>query len=75
MAQNWIQAVAKKSAADGKIGAFKKKADAAGMSTPAYAAKVLSPASKADLTTKRQANFAKNVGKLKHPGIGRKAKG
>ena len=29
MAQNWIQAVAKKSAADGKIGAFKKKADAA----------------------------------------------
>lgn len=39
-------------------GAFKKKAQEAGMSTQAYAEKVLSSGSKASATTKKQAGLA-----------------
>ena len=46
-------------------GAFRAKAKAAGMSTSAYAAKVTKPGSSASTTTKRQANLAKTLGKLR----------
>ena len=42
-------------------GAFKKKAQAAGMTTGAYAAKVTKPGSTASTRTKRQANLAKTL--------------
>ena len=45
-------------------GAFRKKAKAAGMSVPAYAAKVTKKGSKASTRTKRQANLAKTLRKL-----------
>ena len=45
-------------------GAFTKKAKAAGMSTSAYAAKVLKPGSKASTRTKRQANLARTLKKM-----------
>jgi len=44
-------------------GAFTAKAKKAGMSVPAYAAKVLRPGSKASALTKKQANFARNARK------------
>ena len=60
---NWIKGAIK------HPGAFKKKAKAAGMSTSAYANKVTKKGSKASSTTKRQANLAKTLGKLrKHRG-------
>ena len=46
-------------------GAFSAKAKAAGMSTAAYAAKVTKPGSTASTTTKRQANLAKTLGKMR----------
>ena len=46
----WIQNAIK------RPGAFRKKAKAAGMSTHAYAEKVLSSGSHADARTKRQAS-------------------
>ncbi len=47
-------------------GAFKKKAKKAGMSTSAYAAKVTKKGSKASAQTRRQANLAKTLAKLRH---------
>jgi len=46
-------------------GAFTKKAQAAGESVQAYAAEVTKPGSKASTTTRRQANLAKTLGKLR----------
>jgi len=46
-------------------GAFRKKAQAAGMSTSAYASQVLSPGSRADTRTKRQANLARTFAKMR----------
>jgi len=46
-------------------GAFKKKAKKAGMSTSAYATKVLKKGSKASTRTKRQAALAKTLGKMR----------
>jgi hypothetical protein len=46
-------------------GAFSAKAKHAGMSTSAYAAKVTKPGSSASTTTKRQANLAKTLSKLR----------
>jgi 2-hydroxychromene-2-carboxylate isomerase len=48
-------------------GAFTKKAKAAGMSTSAFAAKVLSPKSKASTQTKRQAALAQTLRKFRKP--------
>jgi hypothetical protein len=48
-----------------KPGALTKKAKSAGMSTSAYANKVTKPGSKASTTTKRQANLAKTLSKMK----------
>lgn len=56
---NWIAGAIK------HPGAFSKKAKAAGMSTSAYASKVTKKGSKASETTKRQANLAKTLGKLR----------
>ena len=56
---NWIKG------AIGHPGAFSKKAKAAGMSTSAYASKVTKKGSKASTQTKRQANLAKTLGKLR----------
>ena len=56
---NWIQGAIK------RPGAFSAKAKAAGMSTAAYAAKVTKPGSKASTLTKRQANLAKTLGKMR----------
>jgi hypothetical protein len=48
-------------------GKFSAKAKAAGMSTQAYASKVLAaPEGRYDPATRRQANFAKNSTKFKH---------
>jgi hypothetical protein len=46
-------------------GAFKAKAKAAGMSTGAYASKVLGAQSHASTTTKRQASLAKTLAKIR----------
>lgn len=59
MAEKWIQRAIK------RPGAFRKKAQAAGMSTQEYAQKVLKKGSKADATTKRQAVLAKTLAKLR----------
>ena len=45
------------------MGAFSAKAKKAGMSTAAYASKVLKKGSTASAATKKQANFARNVRK------------
>ena len=56
---NWIQGAIK------HPGAFKAKAKKAGMSTSAYASKVTKKGSTASATTKRQANLAKTLSKLR----------
>ena len=56
---NWIQGAIK------RPGAFSAKAKAAGMSTSAFAAKVSKPGSKASTLTKRQANLAKTLSKMR----------
>jgi len=57
--ENWIKGAIK------KPGAFKAKAKKAGMSTGAYAKKVTKPGSKATASTKRQANLAKTLGRMR----------
>ena len=47
-------------------GDFTAKAKKAGMTVQQYANFVLRPGSKADATTKKQANFARNAKKWKH---------
>ena len=53
--KKWIKGAIK------RPGAFSKKAKKAGMSTSAYANKVLKKGSKADTRTKRQASLAKTL--------------
>ena len=55
----WIQSAIK------HPGAFTKKAKAAGMSTQAYASKVLKTGSSADTRTKKQASLAKTLAKVR----------
>jgi len=57
--KNWIKGAIK------RPGAFKAKAKRAGMSTSAYATKVLKKGSKASALTKRQASLAKTLSKLR----------
>jgi hypothetical protein len=57
--KNWIKGAIK------HPGAFKRKAKSAGMSTDAYATKVLKKGSKASKTTKRQASLAKTLKKMR----------
>lgn len=59
MAKKWIQKAIK------HPGAFRKKAKKAGMSVSQYARKVTRKGSKASTTTKRQANLAKTLKKLR----------
>lgn len=59
-APKWIQAAVPK-ANEGK---FTAKAKRAGMGVQEYAAKVTKKGSKASTTTKREANFAKNMNKM-----------
>lgn len=59
MAKKWIKSAIK------RPGAFKAKAKAAGMSTSAYATKVLKKGSTASTRTKRQAALAKTLGKMR----------
>ena len=47
-------------------GKFTAKAKKAGMGVQAYAAKVLAKGSKADTSTREQANFARNAKNFKH---------
>lgn len=56
---NWIQSSIK------RPGAFKAKAKRAGMSTSAYARKVLKKGSRASVRTKRQARLAQTLGKIR----------
>jgi 2-hydroxychromene-2-carboxylate isomerase len=64
--KNWIKGAIK------HPGAFTKKAKKAGMSTSAFAAKVLSPKSKASTQTKREAVLARTLGKFnKKPNVKR----
>jgi hypothetical protein len=60
MGKNWI-----KDAVSKHPGAFRKKAQAAGMSTAAFAAKATAPGSKASTTTKRQASLAKTLADMR----------
>jgi hypothetical protein len=57
--KKWIKGAIK------RPGAFRKKAKSAGMSTSAYANKVLKKGSKASTRTKRQASLAKTLGKMR----------
>jgi hypothetical protein len=57
--KKWIQGAIK------RPGAFRAKAKRAGMSTSAYARKVTRKGSKASTQTKRQANLAKTLGKMR----------
>ena len=59
MAEKWIQGSIK------RPGAFRKKAKKAGMSTSAYASKVLSKGSKSSTRTKRQASLAQTLSKMR----------
>ena len=59
MAKKWIQGAIK------RPGAFRKKAKKAGMSTSAYASKVLSKGSKASTRTKRQAALSQTLSKMR----------
>tara|TARA_R100000687_G_C6300910_1_gene95859 strand:+ start:133 stop:327 length:195 start_codon:yes stop_codon:yes gene_type:complete len=59
MAKKWIKGAIK------RPGAFRAKAKKSGMSTSAYAKKVLSKGSKASTRTKRQASLAQTLGKLR----------
>ncbi|MBU2118781.1 MAG: hypothetical protein KJ954_14430 [Alphaproteobacteria bacterium] len=65
MKKNWIQKATKKMEQKGTTGAFSAKAKKAGMSTAAYASKVLKKGSTASPSTKKQANFARNVKRKK----------
>lgn len=58
---NWIKGAIK------HPGSFKRAAKKAGMSTSAYATKVLKKGSKASSTTKRRAALAKTLSKLRPP--------
>ena len=57
--KNWIKGAIK------RPGSFTKKAKKAKMSTAAYARKVTKAGSKASTRTKRQANLAKTLGKMR----------
>lgn len=57
--KKWIQGAIK------NPGAFSAKAKRAGMSTSAYARHVTRKGSKASAKTKRQANLAKTLGKMR----------
>ncbi len=57
--QNWIQGAIK------NPGAFSKKAENAGESTTEYVNQVLRPGSQADEKTKKQANLARTLAKLR----------
>ena len=57
--KKWIQGAIK------RPGAFKAKAKKAGMSTSAYATKVTKKGSKASARTKRQANLAKTLSRVR----------
>lgn len=59
MAKKWIQKAIK------HPGAFTAKAKKAGMSVSTYAKKVLKKGSKASATTKRQANLARTLRKMR----------
>jgi len=60
VAKKWIAEATKNS-----HGQFRKKATKAGKSTAAYANEVLKPGSHASTKTKRQANLAKTLGKVR----------
>lgn len=59
MAKKWISGAIK------HPGAFKAQAKKAGMSTSAFAKKVLSGGSNASATTKRRARLAQTLGKMR----------
>jgi len=59
MAKNWIQKAIK------RPGAFRAKAKKAGMSTQAFANKVLANKDKYDTRTVRQAALAKTLSKMR----------
>ena len=60
MSRNWIAKAVSK-----RPGAFRAKAQAAGMSTAAYAGKALKQGSTASTRTKRQASLAKTLSGLR----------
>lgn len=62
----WMQKAAARMKRKGTVGSFSRSAKKAGMSTSAYASKVLKPGSKASGLTKKRANFARNAAKARH---------
>ena len=65
MAKKWIQKATKRMKKKGTVGSFSRAAKRAGMSTSAFATKVLKKGSKYSGAMKKKANFARNVGKSK----------
>lgn len=65
MAKKWIQKARKRMEKKGTVGAFSAQAKRAGMSTKAYASKVLANPSRYSANTVKRANFARNVSKSK----------
>jgi hypothetical protein len=61
--KKWIQKATSKMKKKGTVGSFSAAAKKVGMSTKAYANKVLKKGSKASAAMKKKANFAKNASK------------
>ncbi len=66
MAKKWMQKVSKSIAKRGTKGSFSGAAKRAGMSTAAYASKVLKPGSHASAVTKKRAALAKAFASARH---------
>lgn len=61
---NWIAKAKSGMQSRGTVGAFGKQADQAGESTQEFATDALKPGSKVSPTTKKRAQFAKNIGAM-----------
>jgi hypothetical protein len=62
--KKWMQAARERMKRKGTVGSFSRAAKRAGMSTAAYARKVLKKGSKASAAMKKKAAFAKAAGKV-----------
>jgi hypothetical protein len=63
--KKWMQKAARSMKRRGTVGVFGAKAKRAGMTTRAYASKVLANKSRYSAATVKQANFARNAMKSK----------
>jgi len=61
--KKWIQKATARMKKKGTVGSFSRAAKKAGMSTSAFATKVLAKGSRYSTAMKKKANFARNVKK------------